>query len=182
MVQQLAVHSCEVGLNLLPWIWSRSSLAFHQSLLYLIPGNANGLGKSTFIVSRYRRPFRDYAVRSMDNIASILALCRLTYVICFPACAYWQGHEFRFFPQSVSICATNMFCFTVISTNYSTDTLLTVLIIASPPINPIHFPYFSDSGRPLATNLVRGHRVTCRRRCGNRQRSRDRDGRRAGEF
>ena len=49
MVQQLAVHSCEVGLNLLPWIWSRSSLAFHQSLLYLIPGNANGLGKSTFI-------------------------------------------------------------------------------------------------------------------------------------
>ena len=95
MVQQLAVHSCEVGLNLLPWIWSRSSLAFHQSLLYLIPGNANGLGKSTFIVYHYRRPFRDCAVRS---IASILALCRLTYVICFPACAYWQGPEFRFFP------------------------------------------------------------------------------------
>ena len=81
MVQQLAVHSCEVGINLLPWIWSRSSLAFHQSLLYLIPGNANGLGKSTFIVYHYRRPFRDCAVRS---IASILALCHLTYVICFP--------------------------------------------------------------------------------------------------
>ena len=48
MVQQLASHTCEVGLNLVPWIWSRSSLAFHQSLLPLIPGGSTDLSKSTF--------------------------------------------------------------------------------------------------------------------------------------
>ena len=151
MVRQLATHSCEVGLNLLPWIWSRSSLAFHQSLLHLIPGNSNDLGKSTFIVSNYRRPFRDCAVRSMETLLRF-SPCRLTYVICFPACAYWQGPEFRFFLQSVSICATIMFTLMLFLANYSTDNVPTVLIIASPPINPIYFSCFSDSGRPLATN------------------------------
>ena len=95
MVQQLAVHSCDVGLNLLPWIWSRTSLAFHQSLLYLIPGNANGLGKSTFIDISLPTTFPG-SCRALNYLDS--RLCRLTHVMPFPACAYWQGPEFRFFP------------------------------------------------------------------------------------
>ena len=47
MIQQLAALTCEIGVNLVPWIWSRSSLAFHRSLLRLIPGSSNDLGKST---------------------------------------------------------------------------------------------------------------------------------------
>ena len=95
MVQQLVVHSCDVGLNLLPWIWSRTSLAFHQSLLYLIPGNANGLGKSTFIDISLPTTFPG-SCRALNYFDS--RLCRLTHVMPFPACAYWQGPEFRFFP------------------------------------------------------------------------------------
>ena len=125
-------------------------------------------------IYHYRRPFQDRAVRS---IALILALCRLTHVIPFPACAYWQGPEFRFFPP-IRLHLRNYYVFlNAVLANCSTDNLPTVLIIASPPINPIYFAYFSDSTRPLATNPCRGHRAARRRRCGEGQCSRDRDGR-----